>query len=621
MAAFEPPNHLIVGTDNTHLADYDKVLPSSETQKEPHEKSARSEPSISEPVALPPSPIKLDQSKSEKTSKHLFRIEYTDNTGTVIAVKQGTTPPIHSSDQGEDAPVFELIKRVKVFTKTSKDTKKKSQDDSSAEKNDGSAAGKTDGATDTKSNFANKDKAEGSKDKSQDTEDVKLKLKDFDVSPENNTTWLLKILSEYLMNALRAVVEYYPGLQLLSHAVEFNEPYKELIHHMDELEKYKDNQPEDHPPEYQNKCKEHIEELLRYLRETFGEKLEEERMRHQRDPPVCTFPYLWLLFRPGQEVYWKWGSSEKLVSSFIVEKLTGGVSADTRATPLKVNNWGIDYDCEMMGRVAYFHSFQPFDGEKPIRELKMYPAQFHRDDPKKEGILSRKDHFVQSGKLFFELCKSGGHYRMLRGRPLIGIGKTGQKSMVHGRVVVDLNQYYQDEDQGAEKPKLIANNAGGKNGTDEDNNEDDTTARTGCRCVHCGKKPRKRKGRDWTKYDNIDPDESPPPDEDLFYRLCHVLVSVWLLADRKWERVHVSDLHDVQFNENMLDSLVLSPEIKKTVQALAWKSLQRTRNSFSADFVEGKGNGQILLLHGAPGVGKTATAGEFRIRRPLLASV
>jgi hypothetical protein len=189
----------------------------------------------------------------------------------VIAVKQGTTLSLDSSDRGEDAPVFELIKRVKVFAKTSKDTKKTSKDGSSTEKDDGSATDRKDGATATNSNVASKDKSEGLKDKSQDTEDVKLKPKDFDVSPESNTTWSLKILSEHLMNALRAIVEYYPGLQLLSHAVEFTEPYRELIHHMDELECYKDNQPADHPPEYQNECKEHIEELLRYLRVNFGE--------------------------------------------------------------------------------------------------------------------------------------------------------------------------------------------------------------------------------------------------------------------------------------------------------------------------------------------------------------
>ena len=33
---------------------------------------------------------------------------------------------------------------------------------------------------------------------------------------------------------------------------------------------------------------------------------------------------------------------------------------------------------------------------------------------------------------------------------------------------------------------------------------------------------------------------------------------------------------------------------------------------WSADFIEGKGEGQIFLLHGRPGVGKTLTAGNGR---------
>jgi DNA polymerase III delta prime subunit len=34
------------------------------------------------------------------------------------------------------------------------------------------------------------------------------------------------------------------------------------------------------------------------------------------------------------------------------------------------------------------------------------------------------------------------------------------------------------------------------------------------------------------------------------------------------------------------------------------------RPAWSADFVKGKGQGLIFLLHGSPGVGKTCTAGE-----------
>ncbi len=35
----------------------------------------------------------------------------------------------------------------------------------------------------------------------------------------------------------------------------------------------------------------------------------------------------------------------------------------------------------------------------------------------------------------------------------------------------------------------------------------------------------------------------------------------------------------------------------------------KARKEWSADFIEGKGEGQIFLLHGRPGVGKTLTAG------------
>jgi hypothetical protein len=66
--ALETPNLLIIGTNNTHLAEYDKFIPSPETQEETHEKSARSDTDISEPPTLPPNPVKFDQKKSENTA-------------------------------------------------------------------------------------------------------------------------------------------------------------------------------------------------------------------------------------------------------------------------------------------------------------------------------------------------------------------------------------------------------------------------------------------------------------------------------------------------------------------------------------------------------------------------
>lgn len=37
-------------------------------------------------------------------------------------------------------------------------------------------------------------------------------------------------------------------------------------------------------------------------------------------------------------------------------------------------------------------------------------------------------------------------------------------------------------------------------------------------------------------------------------------------------------------------------------------------NLFFADFIRGKGEGQIMLLHGPPGTGKTLTAGKRKSR-------
>lgn len=72
-----------------------------------------------------------------------------------------------------------------------------------------------------------------------------------------------------------------------------------------------------------------------------------------------------------------------------------------------------------------------------------------------------------------------------------------------------------------------------------------------------------------------------------------------------------------KFNEKMIDNLVMAPSRVHMLKALT-KSYSRFNKSgermkyneaWAADFVKGKGNGLIFLLHGSPGVGKTCTAG------------
>ena len=83
------------------------------------------------------------------------------------------------------------------------------------------------------------------------------------------------------------------------------------------------------------------------------------------------------------------------------------------------------------------------------------------------------------------------------------------------------------------------------------------------------------------------------------------------------EPLHVSGFRELEFDEDMIQGLVMNEARKNILKALA-KAFAR-RNQFgeelsskmwAADFVKGKGSGLIFLLHGKPGVGKTCTAGK-----------
>jgi len=55
----------------------------------------------------------------------------------------------------------------------------------------------------------------------------------------------------------------------------------------------------------------------------------------------------------------------------------------------------------------------------------------------------------------------------------------------------------------------------------------------------------------------------------------------------------------------------MDPKHQKMVKILTYKYKENERDAggaWTADFIQSKGEGQIFLLHGPPGVGKTYTA-------------
>ncbi|RWA10147.1 hypothetical protein EKO27_g4984 [Xylaria grammica] len=88
------------------------------------------------------------------------------------------------------------------------------------------------------------------------------------------------------------------------------------------------------------------------------------------------------------------------------------------------------------------------------------------------------------------------------------------------------------------------------------------------------------------------------------------------MQDKKWKKLAIDHVSDVDWDDKAFDNLVIDPDSKDVIQALVTNKIQ---NSISTDLVRGKGSGLILLLHGPPGTGKTLTAESVaeHARKPL----
>jgi SpoVK/Ycf46/Vps4 family AAA+-type ATPase len=93
----------------------------------------------------------------------------------------------------------------------------------------------------------------------------------------------------------------------------------------------------------------------------------------------------------------------------------------------------------------------------------------------------------------------------------------------------------------------------------------------------------------------------------------------WQSTNQYEGRLLVKHIRDIQWNKAAFNHrLVLKEEKKELIRALISVHIGQ-KNALKTDFMDGKGDGLIILLHGGPGTGKTLTAesvAEFA-ERPL----
>lgn len=213
-----------------------------------------------------------------------------------------------------------------------------------------------------------------------------------------------------IVDAFKAIITYYPGLELRGITMTVPEPYCVFYHYYEELKTFQKahdsslerpveaKEPETTPtgPETHNlEMTEHLNIVRDFIEGQNLQEVELERKRHLQNPPVATYRMMWLLFKPGTRVY-----------NFISGRATAGVviSVQTDSGPQRpglrsLKFWTLDFDGFKLGRRELSHNFRPFDGEKRVSELPVSPCELY--DAQDNNRLRNK--LIDRGKMFWRI--------------------------------------------------------------------------------------------------------------------------------------------------------------------------------------------------------------------------
>ncbi|KAK3938947.1 hypothetical protein QBC46DRAFT_438741 [Diplogelasinospora grovesii] len=315
----------------------------------------------------------------------------------------------------------------------------------------------------------------------------------------------------------------------------------------------------------------------------------------------------------------------------------------------------IDFDGKTLGPVETVFTFSEFEGLRNVVSLTVYPIRFH---PAEQADFSKAEWKVVELLPKEERCR-----RMLMQRGVKFVEVIGLKPMyysgptllmdeeIESQVVVDVETAFPVED-------------GWKTGSldIEDDRQDDS--RTRCRAACCRKdyvvddtQVDKRqavkyiesvRSKEYARASIIlsprplkeletSPGSTPAVTEDELVIMAYRVFG-FVLRSRKWSVLdlsYMSDIYSPEMTDEITDSgdekkrktafdrLVLEEWHRPMIQSLIAQHFRDKKSTLGRtgqfDIVKGKGKGLILLLHGAPGVGKTSTAegaAEF-FKKPL----
>ena len=197
----------------------------------------------------------------------------------------------------------------------------------------------------------------------------------------------LHIRSPFLLNALRSIIKYTSKAPSGDETEElrggeFQYPYADLFYHKQELRDYKDQVTgvrAVHTPEYNAVCDSHIDVLLEYLDQEPAVQLQSLEAKWSKKVPTTTFAGLWLLLKPGSDVYVR---EDGQLNAYVVDGVKGGPDYELQSRSIfKAQNyfirvWNLCHFGKNLSRASKTVEVPVFDNEKDIISLPLFPTRF-----------------------------------------------------------------------------------------------------------------------------------------------------------------------------------------------------------------------------------------------------
>ncbi|KAK8152426.1 P-loop containing nucleoside triphosphate hydrolase protein [Phyllosticta citribraziliensis] len=391
------------------------------------------------------------------------------------------------------------------------------------------------------------------------------------------------VQSPIIKAQLGPVFAGYEGINTNVKKIEFNAPFHEFFHRWDEFVKAKPQDENDQIGRAHYKLLFDIisSEILPYVEQI-------EDLVHNQ---VISFDYVWALFKPGTE------KEERL---YIASSGKYSHRALTLTPCYDIECRYVDTTGESFGYARTSLDILEFKGLKPISELSVLPSAL------KPNISEIRARLTQRGREFEKLL--GVHHKAYTGvyvlinAPSSGVSR--EQPVNDGRVIVDCSSFRQHD---GHSPRLAPldepitpHNSIAPVSYDEDSDNDDSD-------------------NDYDE-DNYTPParpQRPAHSDEEHYALCSPTVNGFCLKAKDWVELQVENIHDIVWNTNAFDRLVLPHDYKRLVWAFVQAQLSR-KDDFD-DVIKGKGKGIIMLLSGQPGTGKTLTSESVSeaMKKPL----